>query len=67
MEGTQRLQKSAAVILRRAKQRESHIDHGFHDPWTSQPVTLWWGLGAETQALEVSSWEKTRVGCVEIA
>ena len=34
-------------------------------PWTPQPETLRWGLSAETQALEVSSRKRTRVGCVE--
>ena len=36
-------------------------------PWTAQPEMLEVGLGAETQAPEVSSGKKTRVGCVETA
>ena len=34
-------------------------------PWTPQPEMLRRGLSTETQALEVSSRERTRVGCVE--
>ena len=34
---------------------------------TPQHETLWKGLGTETQALEVSSAERTRVGCLQIA
>ena len=33
-------------------------------PRTPQPEILERGLGAEIQALEVSSWERIRVGCV---
>ena len=36
-------------------------------PKTPQPETLGWGLDTETQALEVSSWERTMVGYVETA
>ena len=36
-------------------------------PQTPQPETLGQGLGTETQAPEVSSRERTRVGCVETA
>ena len=58
-------EKSSAARLRRAKQKESHRDHHYQHPWTTQPETLRRGLGAETQASEVSSKERTRVGCVE--
>ena len=36
-------------------------------PGTPQPETFRRGLGAETQALEVNSGERTRVGCMETA
>ena len=36
-------------------------------PQTPQHGMLRWGLGAETQALEVSSGERTSVSCVETA
>ena len=36
-------------------------------PSTLQPETLRRGLGAEVQALEVSTRERTRVGCMEVA
>ena len=36
-------------------------------PRKSQAETLWWELGAQTQASEVSSRERTRIGCVETA
>ena len=57
--------KSTAAGLRRAKQNESCTDHLHHHP--RQPEMLRWGLGTETEALEVSSGKKTRVGCVETA
>ena len=57
--------KSTAARLRRAKQNESCTDHLHHHP--RQPEMLRWGLGTETEALEVSSGKKTRVGCVETA
>lgn len=60
-------EKSAATGMKRAKPSESHTDHWYHCPWTPQPETLRWGLDAETQALEISSRERTRVGCVETA
>lgn len=34
-------------------------------PKTLQPETLRQGFGTETQASEVSPWERTRAGCVE--
>ena len=61
------LEKSSAARLRRAMQRESCTDHWYHHPWKPQPEMLGWGLGAVSQTLEVSSREKTRVGCVETA
>ena len=53
--------------LRRAKQKGRHTDHEYHHPLTPQPETLGQGLGTETQASEVSSGKRTRVGCVETA
>ena len=41
------------------------IKNGFC--WTPQTKMLKWGLGAETQAPEVNSRERSRVGCVETA
>ena len=61
------LEKSAAVGLRREKQRESCTDHWYYHHGIPQPGTLKSGLGAETQASEVSFGEDTRVGCVETA
>ena len=60
-------EKSTAAGLKRAKQKESHTNHQYHCPWTPQPEMLRWRLDAETQATEVSSGERTRVGCVETA
>ena len=58
------MEKSTAARPRRAKQREAH--RPLVPPAGSpQPETLQQGLGAETQASEVSSREGTRVGCVE--
>ena len=51
--------------LIRAKQRESCIDHMHHRPRHHSLRHSDRGLGAETQAPEVSSGEKTRVGGVE--
>ena len=59
--------KSIASGQRRAKQKESHTDHWYHHPGTPYPETLWWGLGTETQALEVSSGERNRVCYMETA
>ena len=59
--------KSKTAGQRRAKQRESHTDHLQHCPWTPQPKMLGSELGTETQMLEVSSREKTRVGCMKTA
>ena len=64
----------ALLANRRAKQNESHTDHLHHYPrqHTLRCLGRGWalrlgqGLGAETQAPEVSSGE-TRVGCVETA
>ena len=50
--------------LIRAKQRESCIDHMHHRPRHHSLRHSDRGLGAETQAPEVSSGEKTRVGWV---
>ena len=60
-------EKSTAARLRKAKERESCTDHRYHCPQTSRAETLRWGPGAETQALEVSSGERTGSGCVETA
>ena len=60
------MEKSVAAGLRRSKQKKSYTDHWYHCPQTPQPETVRWGLGAETQASEVSSRERTRVGCLEI-
>ena len=63
------MKKSTAARMRRAKQREreSCTNHQYHHPQTPQPETLRWGLGTETQTLEVISGERTRAGCVETA
>ena len=61
------MEKSAAAGLRRAKQSESLTDHMHHCPQKQQPEMLVWRLGTETQAPEISSWERTRVDCVETA
>ena len=58
------MEKNAAAKLRRAKENEGCIDNWYHCPWTPQPETLGWGLGAETQTSELNSKEK---GCVKIA
>ena len=60
-------EKSPEVGLSRAKQKESHTDHWYHHPQTPQPEALRLALGTETQALEVSSRDRTRVGYVETA
>ena len=66
--GTSKLQKkSTAAGLRRAKQRESCKDYQYHCPQTPQTETLRMGLGSETQALEVSSRDRTRVGSMQTA
>ena len=57
-------EKSPAAGLRRAKQSESSRSSA-SPPWTPQPEMFRWGLGAETQAPEVSSGEQTRIGCVQ--
>ena len=57
-------EKSEAVGLRRAKQRKRAADHR---PRTSQPETFAGSLATETQALEVSSRDRTRVASVETA
>ena len=61
------MEKSAAVALRRAKQSKSHTDYHYYCPWTPQPEMLEWGLGTESQALEVTSRDRTMVGYVETA
>ena len=58
-------EKSTAARGKRAKQTESYIDHLYYCPWTPQPATLGWRLGAETQAPGVSFREKTGVHFVE--
>ena len=60
-------EKNTAAGLRRAKQSESHTDYLAASLQTPQPEMLSQGLGAETQALEFSSGERTRVACVETA
>ena len=54
-------EKSGAAGLRTAKQSHTSC------PWTSQPETFGQELGAETQAPEASSGERTGIGCVEPA
>ena len=44
--------------------RRDH-NHWYHCPWTTEPEMLLWGLDPETQAQDVSSREKTKVGCGE--
>ena len=61
------VEKIAAAGLERAKQSESLTDHLHHCPKTPQPEMLGQELGAGTRAPEVSSGERTRTGCVEIA
>ena len=61
------MEKSTVAGLRRAKKSESQTDHQYHHPLTPQPETLERGWGIETQGLEVSSRERTRVGSVETA
>ena len=51
------VEKNTAAELRRAKSRESHIDHQHHCPQTPQSETTGQGLGSETQAPEDSSRE----------
>ena len=58
------MEKSAAARLRRAKQRELHRP-SVPLPGTPQPEMLRRGLGAKTQASEVSFGERTRVGYVK--
>ena len=59
------MEKSAAAGLRTAKQSESHTDHLNH--WPEHPEMLGQGLGAETQAPEVSPRESTGAGYVGTA
>ena len=59
-------EKSEAAGLRRAKQSKNQTISA-PLPQTPQPETLGQTLSAETQALEVDSRERTRVGCVETA
>ena len=60
-------EKSAAARLSRAKQKGCYTDHQHHCLRTPQPEILRQRLGAETQASEVSSRKRTRVGCGEAA
>ena len=60
-------EKRGVAELKWAKENQSLTDHQYHCPWTPQPETPGWGLGTETQALEFSSKEGTRVDCVETA
>ena len=57
-------EKSTAAGLWRAKHSELHRKSA-PLAWTPLPETLRWGLSAETQAPEVISRERSRVGCVE--
>ena len=67
MEEPKVAEKSAAARLRKAKKINSCTDTTAPLPQTLQPVMLRLGLGAETQAPEVSSGERNRIGCVETA
>ena len=58
-------EKSTEAGLRSAKQTESRT--AAQQPQTPQPEIVGWGLGTETQAPEVGSGERTRIGCVETA
>ena len=58
------LKISTAAGQRGEKQCESCTDHWYH---CLGPETHGSGLGTETQATEVSSRERTKVGCVETA
>ena len=59
------MEKSAAAHLRREKQREKHTDHWYYHLAQVSLRYLGRGLGTETQATEVSSRERTKVGYVE--
>ena len=65
MEGPQNLREKCSSQTEEVKAERQQHNHWYFCPWTPQPETLWWGLGTETQALEVSSRERTSVGCVE--
>lgn len=58
-------EKSTAGRLRRTKQRELQRQLVPHSQ-ILQPEMLRWGLGTDTQALEVSSRERTKAGGVEM-
>ena len=60
-------EESTAARVRRAKQRENHINHQYYHPQTPQPKTLRLGLGTETQDPELSSGEWIRVVCMDKA
>ena len=61
------MDESVAAGLKGAKQSERPTDHQYHHPRKPHPEMLRQGLGAKTQAPEVSSRERTTVGCVERA
>ena len=49
------------------RKRHTQTDHRYHHSWKPQSKMLGQGLGTETQALEVSSRGRIRVGSVETA
>ena len=51
--------------MRRAKERENCIDHQYHFHGIPQPETLGQGLSTKIRVPEVSSRERTKVGCIE--
>ena len=61
-------EKISAAGLRREKQRVSLTNHWYHClACVPQPESFGESLDAETQALEVSSRERSGTGCVETA
>lgn len=66
--GTSKPQRKAHQLqMRMANQKESYRVHQYYCPQKPQSEMFKWSLCAETQVLEVVSWERTRVDCVETA
>ena len=61
------MDESAAAGLKGAKQSERPTDHQYHHHRKPHPEMLRQGLGAKTQAPEVSSRERISTGWVERA
>ena len=67
MEGPQSYGEKHRSWTEEGKVEQEQLRSSVSPPQIPQPEMLGWGLGAETQALEVSSGERTRVVYVETA